>query len=85
MPALCDKYLNLIYKKKSSNKNLPFGFTEAKVSMALYKRWKELTKAGGHCKPISPIVDEDLEEQIDIDDKIEMTGLELKLLIKDLT
>lgn len=41
MTSLCQKYLNLIYKKKRLSP--PFAFTEAKISMALYKRWMELT------------------------------------------
>jgi len=41
MSTLCEKYLNLNYKKRPS----PFfAFTEAKISMALYKQWLKLTK-----------------------------------------
>ena len=41
LSILCDKYLNLSYKKRPS----PFfAFTEAKISMALFKQWIKLTK-----------------------------------------
>lgn len=39
LDLLCKSYLNLAWKKR---KNQPFAFTETKISIALFERWKEV-------------------------------------------
>jgi hypothetical protein len=39
LDLLCKSYLNLEWKKR---KNQPFAYTENKISIALFERWKNI-------------------------------------------
>jgi hypothetical protein len=39
MDTLCEKFLGLKYKK---SRNLPYAFSECKITMALYQKWREI-------------------------------------------
>lgn len=41
MEMICSRYLNIKFRKQ---KNLPRAFSEAKITMALYKKWKQINE-----------------------------------------
>ena len=84
MDVLCAKFLGFAFSKK---KNLPHAFTEAKVAMALYKKWQQTNEP--HNFQVSLPLEENanpntLPAQIDDDEEdIELTGEELLVYIRD--
>lgn len=94
MSAACEKYLNMKFKRPSPF----FAFTEAKVSMALFKQREIMLKnkdneATCETTATSSLVDKEnsqahLElplDEIDPDDQVTLTGAELKKLIREYT
>ena len=50
LDKLCESFLGLKYKR---SKNKPHSFTECKVAMALYQKWKEIK--GVAAKPLTVV------------------------------
>jgi len=57
LDKLCESFLGLKYKR---SKNKPHAFTECKVAMALYQKWKEIK--GVASKPLT-VVDSNIQVQ----------------------
>ena len=81
MDTLQENFLKLKFKK---SKNQPHAYTESKITMALYQKWKEIQGLS------EPIIEDDAKAQIQIEqmiekviesDIIEMTGEQLQKFI----
>lgn len=72
MDNLCERFLSLRFHKK---KNLPHAFTEAKTSMALFKKWQQIQ---------GEIVDFEIDiPKLPESEIIELTGTELNIFIQN--
>lgn len=62
MDVLCEKYLAFNFRKK---KNQPHAFTEAKIAMALFKKWQQIK--GLHLTgPAQPVKIDELPEELEL-------------------